>query len=96
MTASKPLNTYESAIIETSTDAVDKQAVAEDGINALTEIVQIQSVIQSDILSQISKFYTKPGFSITPDGSILTPADGNHGRRLMSAKLLRGMGVKLL
>lgn len=53
----------------TETTESARLAVSEDGINALTEIVQVQSVVQGDITSEIVQFYETKSlgdFDITP------------------------------
>ena len=52
-------------------------AVSEDGINALTEIVQVQSVVQGDITSEIVDFYG----SLASGATSVTPSQaGSNGQ----------------
>ena len=59
--ASNEANAYNNGagILGTATDETSRLAVSEDGINALTEIVQVQSVVR-DITSEIVDFRTWP------------------------------------
>ena len=78
-TSSKELTAYNdgSGISGTATDETSRLAVSENGINALTEIVQVQSVVQGDITSEIVDFYG----SVLSGATGLTPSQpGSNGQ----------------
>ena len=77
--SSKELNAYNdgAGILGTATDETSRLAVSEDGINALTEIVQVQSVVQGDITSEIVDFYG----SVASAATSVTPSQaGSNGQ----------------
>lgn len=86
---SKDLNAYTefnggAGLARSDAEEAERLAVAEDGINALTEIVQVQSVVQGDITSEIVNYFSDLA-SITTD---ITPSSANSDGRITRADAL--------